>query len=233
MARTDRRPTESAAGTARVQRILTGLAGTYPDARCALEHRNPFELLVATVLSAQSTDKKVNEVTPRLFARYATPEQFASLEPADLHPYVQQLGLFRNKSKHLVELSRKLVSEHGGQVPPEREALEKLPGVGRKTANVVLSNAFGIPAIAVDTHVFRVANRLGLAQARAPEETERQLMSVIPRRLWSPAHHWLIHHGRQVCNAKRPLCHACPLSDDCDFARRRSATARGEQTATT
>lgn len=231
MLRSRRRPAKSAADPLRVQRILKTLAEIYPDAKCALEHRNPFELLVATVLSAQSTDKKVNEVTPRLFARYATPEQFASLEPADLHPYIQQLGLFRNKSKHLIELSRKLVAEHGGQVPKERDALEKLPGVGRKTANVVLSNAFGVPAIAVDTHVLRVANRLGLARAKTPEETERQLMSAIPRELWSRAHHWLIHHGRQLCDARKPLCHSCPLSNDCEFARH-GATTAGERTTT-
>ncbi|HEX6971603.1 MAG TPA: endonuclease III [Limnochordia bacterium] len=220
--------TSETVDAARYHRILTKLAESYPDAKCALEHKNPFELLVATVLSAQSTDKKVNEVTRHLFSAYPTPERFATAQPADLYPYIQVLGLFRNKAKHLVAIAQKLVAEHGGKVPQEREALEQLPGVGRKTANVVLSNAYGIPAIAVDTHVFRVANRLGLARAKTPEETERQLMERIPRELWSQAHHWLIHHGRQVCSAKKPLCHACPLADDCDFFRRTAPAASGE-----
>ncbi len=207
------------AGRVPTRRILAVLAETYPDARCALDYRNPYELLVAAILSAQSTDRLVNRITPALFARFPDPASLAAADPAEVERYIARCGLHRTKARNLVAACRLLVAEHGGEVPRSREALERLPGVGRKTANVVLSNAFGVPAIAVDTHVFRVANRLGLAQARTPLETERQLMRRIPRRLWSAAHHWLIHHGRRVCRARNPLCHLCPLRDLCRHAR--------------
>lgn len=208
----------------RVARILEVLAETYPDARCALNFSTPFELLVATVLSAQCTDKRVNEVTARIFPRWNTPEDFAALSQGELEEAIRDCGLFRSKARHLIALSQQLLEEHDGEVPAEREALERLPGVGRKTANVVLSNAFGQPAIAVDTHVFRVANRLGLAQSNNVMETERQLMERIPEHLWSQAHHWIIHHGRAICSARRPRCGICPLEGLCPSAPRLEAT---------
>lgn len=210
------------------RRILDVLARTYPDARCALRYRNPYELLVATVLSAQSTDRLVNRITPGLFARFPGPRELAAADPAEVAECIRECGLYRTKARNLVAAARRLVEEHGGEVPRDRAALERLPGVGRKTANVVLSNAFEVPAIAVDTHVFRVANRLGLAEAGDPLETERQLMRRIPRRDWSAAHHRLIHHGRRVCRARNPLCHLCPLEDLCRHARAGSLASAAE-----
>ncbi len=199
--------------------ILEKLQEMYPDAKCALNHSNAFELLVATVLSAQCTDARVNIVTARIFPRYNRPEHFAELSVEEIGEMIRDCGLWRSKARSIQGLSRMLLEKHGGQVPSTMEELTQLPGVGRKTANVVLSNAFGIPAIAVDTHVLRVANRLGLADAKTPEETERQLMARIPRELWSPAHHWLIHHGRQVCHARNPQCSQCPLLPHCKFGQ--------------
>lgn len=198
--------------------ILDELAALYPDARCELNHSSPFELLVATILSAQSTDVRVNMVTDRLFRKYNTPEAFAVLQPEDVAEEIKELGLYRNKARHIVEAARRIVEEHDGRVPSEREALESLPGVGRKTANVVLSNAFGIPALAVDTHVFRVSRRLGLASGKTPEQVERELMECIPRQEWTITHHRLIYHGRRVCHARRPECATCPLQPYCAFA---------------
>lgn len=206
----------------RRRRILELLQFHYPDAKCELNHSTPFELLVATILSAQSTDVRVNMVTERLFAKYNTPEDFAALSNETLEEEIKEIGLYRNKAKHIIQMSRQLIDEYDGEVPQEREALEKLPGVGRKTANVVISTAFGVPAIAVDTHVFRVANRLGLVyRAKTPLETERQLMKNIPKSLWSPAHHWLIHHGRRVCHARNPQCEHCPLLAYCPEGKKR------------
>lgn len=215
---TKSRRRQGAREKARIEAILRILAATYPDARCALHFSTPFELLVATVLSAQCTDKRVNEVTARIFPRWNRPEHYAGLAQEELEEAIRDCGLFRSKARHIIALSRQLLEEHDGQVPADREALERLPGVGRKTANVVLSNAFGEPAIAVDTHVFRVANRLGLANSDNVLETERQLMEVIPRELWSPAHHWLIHHGRAICSARKPRCSQCPLQQLCPAA---------------
>ena len=179
------------------------LAAMYPDAHCELRFRNPFELLIATILSAQSTDRQVNKVTERLFAKYPTPQDFLSLSEEELAEEIRGLGLYRNKSKNILQTCRILVEQYGGEVPAEREALEKLPGVGRKTANVVLSNAFGIPALAVDTHVHRVSNRLGLATSNNPLETEATDRRI-PREEWSIAHHRLIWHGRRICSARNP-----------------------------
>jgi len=202
-----------------VKKILKILQETYPDARCALNYTTPFELLIATMLSAQSTDRQVNEITRELFKVYNTPEDFAALTPEELAPYIKACGLFKNKSRHIIATARKLVTDYGGKVPDSLEELIKLPGVGRKTANVVLSNAFSQPAIAVDTHVFRVANRLGLAASDKVEETEMQLRKIIPRNHWSQAHHWLIFHGRQVCHARRPGCPICPLQSYCHYKK--------------
>jgi len=200
--------------------ILTELETLYPDAHCALDHRNAFELLVATILSAQCTDKRVNEVTPRLFAAYPTASLMAQAAVEDVERLVCECGLYKTKAKNIVATSRLIMERHAGEVPARMEDLVALPGVGRKTANVVLSNAFGVPAIAVDTHVQRVSNRLGLAAASQVEETERQLMRRIPRQQWTSAHHWLIYHGRQICAARRPQCAVCTLRVYCRHAKK-------------
>jgi endonuclease III len=199
--------------------ILDQLASMYPDAKCALEHTNAFELLIATMLSAQCTDVRVNIVTRRIYPTHNRPEHFAVLTPEEIGAMIHDCGLWQSKAKHIQLTCRILLEKHHGEVPGTMEDLIELPGVGRKTANVVLSNAFGVPAIAVDTHVFRVANRLGLADATTPEKTEEQLMKRIPRGQWSQAHHWLIHHGRQICDARKPKCSECPLLALCKFGR--------------
>lgn len=196
---------------------MAELARLNPHPQTELNFETPWQLLVAAVLSAQSTDKQVNKVTASLFAKYPNPADMAALTPDELAEEVRNVGLFRNKSKHLVAAAREIMEQHNGGVPRTFKELSLLPGVGRKTANVVLSNAFGIPALAVDTHVFRVANRLGLAKAKTPEETERHLTRAIPRKLWSDAHHWLILHGRYICVARKPKCAICPVSDHCQY----------------
>ncbi|MGN0785103.1 MAG: endonuclease III [Candidatus Aphodomorpha sp.] len=196
------------------------LAEAYPDAKPALEYRSPFELLVSTMLAAQCTDRQVNKCTRVLYAKYNTPEQFAALTEEELKPYIHSCGFFNTKGKNIIAMSKILTAQYGGQVPADRDVLTTLPGVGRKTANVVVSNAFGIPAIAVDTHVFRVTNRIGLADAKNVEKTEEQLMEHIPREDWSAAHHWLIYHGRQVCDAKKPRCADCCVACVCDAFHR-------------
>ena len=197
--------------------ILDILEETYPNAKCGLNHETPFELLVSTILSAQATDKKVNEVTERLFAKYKTPEDFAVLNQEELEMGIKEIGLYRNKAKNIIGMSRMLLEKYQGMVPDTMENLMELPGVGRKTANVVLSNAFGVPAIAVDTHVFRVSNRVGLASSNNVEDTERQLMENIPRERWSKAHHLLIWHGRKICTARNPKCHMCTINEYCIY----------------
>ncbi len=199
-------------------RALQLLSEAYPDAKPALHFRSPFELLVATMLSAQCTDRQVNKVTDVLFQKYSTAQDFAALDYDTLVSYIHSCGFFRTKGQNILAMSKLLCEQYGGEVPQTMEELTALPGVGRKTANVVLSNAFGIPAIAVDTHVFRVTNRIGLAEAKDVEKTEQQLMENIPQKDWSAAHHWLIYHGRQVCTAQRPRCDACTLREVCDFA---------------
>lgn len=206
----------------RRQRILSTLATLYPDARTELHHQTPFQLLVATVLSAQCTDRRVNLITARLFPRHPDPAAIAAMAPEALQAEIRDCGLFRTKARHIRELSRLLLERHGGQVPRERAALEALPGVGRKTASVVLWSAFGIPALAVDTHVLRVSHRLALAHDPSPPGTERELCRRIPRALWGPAHHWLILHGRRVCTARTPRCRACPLLPYCPEGIRRT-----------
>ena len=182
-----------------------------------LVYRTPFELLVAVVLSAQATDRSVNKATARLFATANTPAAIARLGVDGLIPYVSSIGLFRNKAKNVVALSGILVRDHGGQVPAAREALEALPGVGRKTANVVLNTAFGQPTIAVDTHIFRVANRTGLAPGKNVEEVERRLERFVPPEFRQDAHHWLILHGRYTCVARTPKCPQCVIRDLCEY----------------
>ncbi|HWI60992.1 MAG TPA: endonuclease III [Symbiobacteriaceae bacterium] len=201
------------------KQILDTLAHMYPDAKCALNHTSPFELLIATILSAQCTDARVNIVTARIFPTHNRPEHFTPLTPEQIGEMIRDCGLWQSKAKNIHAACRLLLDKHGGEVPTTLEELVELPGVGRKTANVVLSNAFGVPAIAVDTHVLRVSNRLGLAEAETPEKTEDQLMKRIPRQLWSQAHHWLIHHGRQICDARKPRCSECPLLEHCKFGQ--------------
>ena len=191
------------------------LSEVYSGAKPALVFRNPFELLIAVILSAQCTDKRVNMVTERLFQKAATPEAILEMGLAALENEIKDCGLYHNKAKNILAACQMLLTEHGGEVPADFEALQRLPGVGRKTANVVMSVAFHQPAIAVDTHVFRVANRLQLAPGSTPLEVELGLQKAIPREAWSDAHHWLIWHGRRLCKARKPLCGECPLNVVC------------------
>jgi endonuclease III len=201
---------------ARAPAILTRLLAAYPDARCALEHRNAFELLCATILSAQCTDARVNLVTPTLFARYPTPEALARARQADVEEIVKSTGFFRNKAKSLIGMAQALVADHGGEVPRTMDELRALPGVGRKTANVILGNAYGVnEGITVDTHVSRLSRRLGLTRHDDPGKIEQDLMPLFPRDHWALLSHLLIFHGRQVCVARRPRCADCVLSDLC------------------
>ena len=200
--------------------VLSLLEEMYPDARCALNHETPFQLLVATMLSAQSTDKTVNRVTEKLFTVCSTVQDFLQLQQSELEEKIKEIGLYRNKAKNILAMCRELVTRFGGEVPSTMEELLSLPGVGRKTANVVLSNAFNVPAIAVDTHVFRVSNRIGLVAADNVLDTENQLLGGIPKEMWSSAHHWLIWHGRRVCDAKKPKCDLCTLKQHCHYFSR-------------
>ena len=195
------------------------LAQAYPDAHCALDHRNAFELLVATILSAQCTDKRVNLVTPALFAAYPTPHALAQARQEAVEELIRSTGFFRSKAKNLVAMATALVELHGGEVPPRMDALTALPGVGRKTANVILGNAFGVnEGIVVDTHVGRLGRRLGLADADDPEKVEAQLVPLFPRERWTMLAHLLIEHGRRICDARKPRCSDCVLRDLCPSA---------------
>ena len=200
-----------------VEVLFSRLQAKLPEPRGELEHLNPYTLLVAVVLSAQATDAGVNRATRPLFARADTPERMLALGEAALLDAIRTIGLFNTKARNVIALSRILVEEHGGQVPTRREALERLPGVGRKTANVVLNTGFGQPTIAVDTHVFRVSNRTGLAPGENPAEVEAILERVTPERFKLHAHHWLILHGRYVCVARKPKCPVCVIADVCRF----------------
>ena len=197
--------------------ILTELERLYPEAKPALQYRTPFELLVAVVLSAQCTDERVNKVTAELFKEHNTPQTMLALTQAELEQKIYSCGFYRMKAEHILSASRDIIEKFGGNVPDNLKELQTLAGVGRKTANVVYSVAFGGDAIAVDTHVFRVSNRLGLAAAATPEKTELQLMQAIPKNLWSKAHHWLIYHGRRVCHSQKPDCQNCTLKSWCKY----------------
>ena len=199
----------------RIKNALAALQAAYPDARPQLDFTNPFELLVATMLSAQCTDKRVNMVTAKLFPALGTPQKLADATEEEVISYIRGCGLFNTKAKNLIAAAKIIHEQYNDEVPEDRDVLMGLPGVGRKTANVVVSNAFGVPAIAVDTHVFRVSNRIGLAEAKDVGETERQLMENIPKEDWSKAHHWIIYHGRQICSARKPNCGACTVRDYC------------------
>ena len=193
------------------------LAEAIPAPQTELEYQDPYTLLVAVILSAQATDVGVNKATEQLFKVARTPEAMVTLGEDGLIPYIKTIGLFRNKARAIIAMSRRLLDAHGGKVPNDREALEALPGVGRKTANVVLNTAFGHPTIAVDTHVFRVANRTGLAPGKTPRDVERGLEAAVPRKYARHAHHWLILHGRYVCTARRPRCPQCVVRDLCAY----------------
>ena len=198
----------------KVAAIIAALRERHPDALCALHYGKDYELMIAVRLSAQCTDKQVNKVTPAVFARFPDVKSMAEADVAELYPLVKSCG-FKSKASNIIAACRMILAEDGGEVPHTMEALTRLPGVGRKTANVVMSTAFHIPAIAVDTHVFRVSNRLGLVDAPDVLKTEMQLRALIPQDRWSDAHHWLIFHGRRVCKAQHPLCGECTLRPWC------------------
>ena len=202
---------------ARTKKIVDILKETYPDAKCELNHETPLQLLVATILSAQTTDKKVNEVTKDLFIDYPDLDAFLTLTSDELEERIKQIGLYRNKSKNLILMFRQLNEKFNGEVPKTMEELMSLAGAGRKTANVVLSNAFNVPSIAVDTHVFRVSNRLDIANSEKVLEVEMQLQEEIPKKEWTLMHHLLIFHGRRCCIARNPKCGECPLSHLCKY----------------
>ncbi len=201
----------------RRRELYARLRAANPSPRTELAYRTPYQLLVAVVLSAQATDKSVNLATARLFEVAGTPAQMVALDGAGLEAHIRTIGLFRTKAKNVIALSQILLDEHGGEVPAERDALERLPGVGRKTANVVLNTAFGQPTVAVDTHIFRVANRTGLAPGKDPLAVELKLLKLTPPEFLRDAHHWLILHGRYVCLARKPRCAGCIIRDLCEF----------------
>lgn len=198
------------------RQLVAGLKKEYRDATCALRHEDPFQLLIATILSAQCTDERVNQVTPELFARFPTAAHMASASQQELEKLIKSTGFFRNKAKSILACCRKLVDEHGGEIPRDIEQFTQLPGVGRKTANVVLGTAFGIASgVVVDTHVQRISRRMGLTREETPEKIERELMTLLPRKEWIDYSHRVIHHGRRVCKARTPLCEQCSLNQIC------------------
>jgi endonuclease-3 len=207
----------------RISVLLLKLNQLYPNATTALNYKNPFQLLIATILSAQCTDKRVNKVTEVLFKKYEGPEDFAAADKLELEQDIKTCGLFRKKSKNIIETSKLLLEKYDGQVPSTLNELVKLPGVGRKTGNIILANAYGKPAFAVDTHVYRLAHRLGFSDKKDVFGVERDLMAKIPESLWIKAHHWLIHHGRNICRAKNPICDKCLLKELCpEFIKNQS-----------
>lgn len=217
-----------AAKSARAKRIVRSLARAYPDAGCALRHRNAFQLLVATVLSAQCTDKKVNEVTQVLFRRYPDPRALAEADPAEIESVIRPTGFYRQKAKSIQALSRDIIEKFGGQVPKTMEELLTLRGVARKTANVVLGNAFGVPGLTVDTHMRRIHQRLQLTRHDDPVKIEQDLMKLIPESEWTIYSHRVIHHGRVCCDARRPRCEACSLRADCPWPDAPSRSRRAK-----
>ena len=200
-----------------VGQILDRLRDEYPEAGCALEHKNKYELIICVVLSAQTTDKSVNKISDALFEKYPTPYDLAQAEQEDVIDIIRTIGMYKTKSKNIIALAKALVSDFDGQVPGDYDQLIKLPGVGRKTANVVLAVGFGQQRIAVDTHVFRVSNRIGIVDTQTPEKTEFALMDAIPKKRWSHSHHLLIFHGRRICKARKPECEICPITKYCKY----------------
>ncbi|WP_456442770.1 endonuclease III [Caldithrix abyssi] len=210
-----------------IYEILKILEETYNGAETALKYKTPFQLLISTMLAAQSTDKRVNIVTEKLFKDYPDAASMRRLSEDQIREYIKTVGLYKAKAKNILKVCEVLDEKYGGDIPATREELMALPGVGRKTANVVLSIAKNVPAIAVDTHVFRVSNRIGLAQAKDVLNTEKQLMESIPKEKWSQAHHWLIWHGRKICRARNPLCTECPLNRICLYYRQNEKEDEG------
>ncbi len=202
---------------ARTKRVLEALKKEYPDAKCELNYETPFQLLVATALSAQTTDVKVNEITKTFFKDYPDVYSMSKISQEELEERLKTIGLYRNKAKNLLMMCKQIIENFDGEVPATMEGITSLAGAGRKTANVVLSNAFGVPAIAVDTHVFRVSNRIGLAKADNVLDTEKQLQEELPKKEWTLAHHLIIFHGRRRCYARKPDCPNCPINKDCDY----------------
>lgn len=212
--------------TARARRIVRALFKRHPDATCALVHGDAYELLVATILSAQSTDKLVNRITPALFRRFPDAPSLAAAVPETVEQLIHESGFFRQKTKSLIGMARGLVERHGGAVPGSMDELVQLPGVGRKTANVILGNCFDVPGVVVDTHVARLAERMGLTRETDPTKIERDLMQLVPERDWTQFSHAMIFHGRRICSARAPRCEECPVFDDCPWPKRRGTTAR-------
>ncbi|NLY46103.1 MAG: endonuclease III [Tissierella sp.] len=200
-----------------INKVLDLLLDLYPDAKAELDFTNPFELLIATILSAQCTDVQVNKTTSKLFKEFKTPEEYLTMTEEQLGRKIYSCGFYKTKSKNILETCRILIAKYNSQVPDTIEELMTLPGVGKKTANVVVSNAFGVPAIAVDTHVFRVSNRIGLADSKNVEDTEVDLMNNIDKEMWTKAHHLIIFHGRRMCRARGPSCEICPISPYCFY----------------
>jgi endonuclease-3 len=227
MARAPKRPVANASGSDKhasgsprtrkqfAAKTVAGLAALYPHAKCSLDYRNPLQLLIATILSAQCTDVRVNMVTPALFARYRDARAFAEADQDELERMIQSTGFYRNKAKSILGCCKAIVTEHGGKVPGTMEELHALPGVGRKTANVVLGNAFGVPGMVVDTHVHRLSRRLGLTTQNTPEKIEANLMEIVPAEEWVALGHRMIEHGRKVCSARKPRCDVCTLASFC------------------
>lgn len=213
----------------RIHQVLKRLSAEYRGWKIALHYETPLQLLIATILAAQCTDERVNAVTEKLFKKYPTAESFARADLAKLEEEIRPTGFFRNKAKAIVGCCRRIVESHGGSVPSRLEDLVQLPGVGRKTANILLGNAFGRPAIAVDTHVFRVSHRLGLALDSDPDKVEEELSEIIPRQDWTEATHWLVWHGRKVCQAKKPLCPQCVGYDLCPWEGKPALAGKPER----
>ncbi|MCS6976321.1 MAG: endonuclease III [Gemmatales bacterium] len=196
-------------------KVLRILAREYPDAVCSLHYANPLQLLIATILSAQCTDERVNLVTPALFERFPDAKAFATADPKEVERLIQSTGFYRNKARNIIACCKALVEQHGGEVPRTLEELVRLPGVGRKTANVVLGNSYGVPGIVVDTHVLRLSRRLGLTHEKTPEKVEQDLMQILPPEEWVAFGHRMIYHGRKICQARKPRCESCPLAEVC------------------
>jgi endonuclease-3 len=210
----------------RVRPVIRRLKRRYPEARCSLDYRSPLELLVATILSAQCTDERVNLVTPAVFARYPSARDYADANPEELETLIKSTGFFRSKTRALIGMGKALAERHGGEVPHAMAELIQLPGVGRKTANVVLGNAYGVDeGVVVDTHVARISQRLGFTRHAEPAKIEHDLMALVPRKEWTLFPHLLIHHGRAICQARKPKCEMCPVNDLCPFPKGRSRKA--------
>ena len=212
-----------------ISKLIDKIKEEYPDPKCELEFETPFQLLVAVVLSAQCTDKRVNQVTRQMFKRYKTPKDFADIDIHILEDEIKSCGFYHNKAKAIKSLSQDIVSKFGGELPKTKDELKTLAGVGEKTANVVISLAYGQPAIAVDTHVFRVSNRLGIANANSPEKTQIQLENLLPKDFWTRAHYSLVLHGRYVCKAIKPHCEECKFQEYCEYFAKNSTNSNKKQ----